>query len=74
MSRQASRTCTVFPCGSVCPSHEQTLVITGTVGKRLSSIGVANEEQNRQALRQMLFQAPDVEKYISGVVSVQNYS
>ena len=49
-------------------------MITGTVGKRLSSIGVANEEQNRQALRQMLFQAPDVEKYISGVVSVQNYS
>lgn len=36
---------------------------------QLSSIGVANEESNRRALRNLLFSAPDIEKYISGVVS-----
>lgn len=41
---------------------------TGTIGKRLSSIGVANEEPNRRALRQLLFSADGTEKYISGVI------
>lgn len=35
---------------------------------QLSSIGVPNEEQHRRALRELLFQAPGVENYISGVV------
>lgn len=39
---------------------------------QLSSIGVANEESNRRMLREMLFTAPDVEQYISGVVSMAN--
>ena len=38
---------------------------------QLSSIGVANEEGNRRALRNLLFSAPDIEKYISGVVSLR---
>ncbi len=41
---------------------------------QLSSIGVANEEQNRQALRELLFTAPDIEEHISGVVSSPFYS
>ncbi|KAL2642194.1 hypothetical protein R1flu_009781 [Riccia fluitans] len=41
---------------------------TGTIGKRLSSIKVENVEANRQALRQLLFTAPDVHQYLSGVI------
>ena len=36
---------------------------------QLDSIGVPNEEANRRELREMLFTSPDIEKYISGVVS-----
>ena len=36
---------------------------------QLSSIGVPNEEDNRRALRELLFSAPGVEDHISGVVS-----
>jgi Fructose-bisphosphate aldolase class-I len=36
---------------------------------QFESIGVANEESNRRDLREMLFTSPDIEKYISGVVS-----
>ena len=35
---------------------------------QLASIGVVNEEPARRALREMLFTAPGVENYISGVV------
>ena len=35
---------------------------------QLASIGVGNEEPARRALREMLFTAPGVESYISGVV------
>ena len=35
---------------------------------QLASIGVVNEEPARRALREMLFTAPSVESYISGVV------
>ncbi|KAG6555180.1 hypothetical protein Mapa_003219 [Marchantia paleacea] len=41
---------------------------TGTIGKRLSSIKVENVEANRQALRQLLFTAPDTHQYLSGVI------
>ena len=41
---------------------------TGTIGKRLASIGVKNEEVNRRKYRQLLFTTPDLEKYISGVI------
>lgn len=37
---------------------------------QLASIGVANVEANRRELREMLFTSPDIEKYISGVVSL----
>ena len=40
---------------------------------QLSSIGVPNEEQNRQALRELLFTAPGIEEHISGVVSTLSF-
>ena len=39
-----------------------------TAGKRLESVGVANSEDARRALRQMLFTTPQLGKHISGVV------
>mmetsp|Transcript_39592 Transcript_39592/g.63350 ORF Transcript_39592/g.63350 Transcript_39592/m.63350 type:complete len:368 (-) Transcript_39592:256-1359(-) len=41
---------------------------TGTIGKRLASINVKNEEPNRRAYRELLFTTPDIGKYISGVI------
>lgn len=42
---------------------------TSTIGKRLSSIGVENTEDNRRDYRQLLFTAPDeISNYISGVI------
>ena len=41
---------------------------TGTIGKRLASIGVENAIENRVALRELLFSAPGFEKYVSGVI------
>jgi len=41
---------------------------TGTIGKRLASIKVENVESNRQALRELLFTAPNVSQYLSGVI------
>ena len=41
---------------------------TGTIGKRFDGIGVENNHANRQAYRELLFTAPDIEKHISGVI------
>jgi len=41
---------------------------TGTIGKRLAMIDVANEEPNRQRYRELLFTTPDLGKYISGAI------
>ncbi|KAI4341953.1 hypothetical protein MLD38_026621 [Melastoma candidum] len=41
---------------------------TGTIGKRLSSINVENVEDNRRALRELLFTAPGALQYLSGVI------
>ena len=41
---------------------------TSTAGKRLASVGVANTEDARRQLRQLLFTAPELGKHISGVV------
>lgn len=40
----------------------------GTIEKRFKSINVPNTEENRRAYRQMLFAAPGVGEYISGVI------
>ncbi len=42
--------------------------MSGNMAKRLEAIGVPNEEENRRVYRQMLFTAPDIEKYIGGVI------
>lgn len=41
---------------------------TGTIGKRLGSIGVENNETNRQRYRELLFTTQNLEEYISGVI------
>jgi fructose-bisphosphate aldolase class I len=41
---------------------------TGTIGKRLSSINVENVEENRRALRELLFCTPGALQYLSGVI------
>ena len=41
---------------------------TGTVGARLESIGVENTFENRATWRELLFTAPDLNKYISGCI------
>ena len=41
---------------------------TGTITRRLDTIQVASTPENRRAYREMLFTAPEVEAYISGVI------
>ncbi|KAK6023229.1 fructose-bisphosphate aldolase class-I [Ostertagia ostertagi] len=41
---------------------------TGTIGKRLSSINLENNETNRQRYRQLLFTTPNLGEHISGVI------
>ena len=41
---------------------------TPTIGKRFEDIGVANEEDNRRDYRELLFRAPGLGKFISGVI------
>eukprot|EP00161_Ancyromonas_sigmoides_P023181 TRINITY_DN7205_c0_g2_i1.p1 TRINITY_DN7205_c0_g2~~TRINITY_DN7205_c0_g2_i1.p1 ORF type:complete len:361 (+),score=221.03 TRINITY_DN7205_c0_g2_i1:72-1154(+) len=41
---------------------------TGTIGKRFDNIKVENTEPNRRAYRELLFTAPGVEEYLSGVI------
>lgn len=41
---------------------------TPTIGKRFDLIGAESTEKNRNAYRDMLFSASDIEKYISGVI------
>lgn len=40
----------------------------GTAGKRLSQVHLPNEPEHRQAFRELLFTAPDIEEYLSGVI------
>ena len=41
---------------------------TGTIAKRLSSIGVQSTEEHRRDYREMLFKADGLAEYISGVI------
>lgn len=41
---------------------------TGTIKKRLQSVGVASTDETRRAYRDMLFSTPGVEHFISGVI------
>lgn len=40
----------------------------GTAGKRLATVHLPNEPENRQDFREILFTAPGIEEYISGVI------
>lgn len=39
-----------------------------TAGKRLAMVRLENTPENRQDFRELLFTAPDIEKYLSGVI------
>ncbi len=41
---------------------------TGTIGKRFEKIGIENTEENRRAYRELLFTAPGMSDFISGVI------
>jgi fructose-bisphosphate aldolase class I len=41
---------------------------TGTIAKRFQSINVENTRENRIAYRELLFTAPGIEEFISGVI------
>jgi fructose-bisphosphate aldolase class I len=41
---------------------------SGTISKRFNSIKIESTEENRRAYREMLFTAPGVAEYISGVI------
>jgi len=41
---------------------------TGSMDKRMASIGIENNEENRRKYRQMLFTAEGLEKHVSGVI------
>jgi len=41
---------------------------SGTMGKRLANVGLPNEEHHRLFYRNFMFNAPDIEKYIGGVI------
>jgi fructose-bisphosphate aldolase, class I len=41
---------------------------TPTIQKRFAAIGVESTEDNRRSYRELLFTAPEIEKYISGVI------
>src|SRR5512132_2759527 len=41
---------------------------TGTIGKRLAAIGVENTAEMRRAYRELLFLAPGLGNFVSGVI------
>jgi fructose-bisphosphate aldolase class I len=41
---------------------------SGTIEKRFKAIGVESTETNRRDYRELMFRAPDADKYISGVI------
>lgn len=41
---------------------------TGTITKRLAAVDVESTEDNRRAYRELLFTAPGIEDYVSGVI------
>lgn len=45
-----------------------SLLNTGTIGKRFELINLENTEENRRRYRQMLFTTEGIEKFISGVI------
>jgi len=41
---------------------------TGTIAKRFAAVGIANNEDNRRAYRELLLTTPDLNDYISGAI------
>ena len=41
---------------------------TGTIGKRFEQVGIANNEENRRAYRELLLTTPKLSEHISGAI------
>ena len=41
---------------------------SGTIAKRLASVGVESTEETRRAYRNLLLTSPEIEKYLCGVI------
>jgi fructose-bisphosphate aldolase class I len=44
---------------------------SGTIGTRFASIGISNVPENRREYRDLLFTAPDLHNYVSGVITFE---
>ena len=44
---------------------------TGTIGKRFKQIDVENNEENRSKYRDLLFNTPNLNNHISGVITYE---
>lgn len=64
MSLQAIAKFLVAPDKGILAADEST----GTIAKRFDKYGIELKEENRRAYRELLFTAPEMEKYISGVI------
>lgn len=40
----------------------------GTIGARFEQVGIENTEENRRRYRQMLFEAPEANRYLSAAI------
>lgn len=40
----------------------------GTIGARFEAVGIVNTEENRRAYRQMLFESPGANEYLSAAI------
>ena len=61
-------------CKTICQPGKGILAAdesTGTIGKRFKNINVVNNELNRHRYRELLFTTPNLEKYISGVITYE---
>ena len=61
---QATIECMVQPGKGILAADESL----PTIGKRFQSVGVASTAENRRAYRSLLFTAPDIGEFISGVI------
>ena len=61
-------------CQKICQPYKGILAADesiGTIGKRFKNINVPNNELNRTRYRNLLFTTPNLNKYISGVITYE---
>jgi fructose-bisphosphate aldolase class I len=61
---RATATALVAPGKGILAADEST----GTITRRFAAVGVESTEETRRAYRELLFTAPGIERYLSGVI------